>query len=94
LALCGGDWVNCSLARPLTLCPFVAGVGLVTRKMGNAISPVVELVKNGDKYTLRTTSTFKNTEITFANGEEIDEETADGRKVKVRNTPSKFNECH
>ncbi|XP_059478790.1 fatty acid-binding protein [Neocloeon triangulifer] len=58
------------------------GVGLVTRKMGNAVSPTVELVKDGDKYILRTTSTFKNTEITFANGEEIDEETADGRKVK------------
>jgi fatty acid-binding protein 3, muscle and heart len=61
----------------------VAGVGLVTRKMGNAISPVVELVKNGDKFTLRTTSTFKNTELSFANGETVDEETADGRKVKV-----------
>ncbi|CAB3369628.1 Hypothetical predicted protein [Cloeon dipterum] len=58
------------------------GVGLVTRKMGNAVSPTVELLQEGDTFTLRTTSTFKNTEIKFKNNEEIDEETADGRKCK------------
>ncbi|XP_077296413.1 fatty acid-binding protein-like [Arctopsyche grandis] len=59
------------------------GVGLVTRKMGNSISPVVDLKKEGDVYTFSSASTFKNTVITFKLGEEFDEETADGRKVKA-----------
>ncbi|XP_011313979.1 probable fatty acid-binding protein isoform X2 [Fopius arisanus] len=58
------------------------GVGLVIRKMGAQVSPVVELTKNDDIYTLKTTSTFKTSEIKFKLGEEFDEETPDGRKVK------------
>ncbi|XP_014474982.1 PREDICTED: myelin P2 protein isoform X1 [Dinoponera quadriceps] len=58
------------------------GVGLMTRKMGSSVSPVVELTENNGTYTLKTTSPFKNTEIKFKLGEEFDEETADGRKVK------------
>ncbi|XP_047097603.1 fatty acid-binding protein, muscle-like isoform X1 [Schistocerca piceifrons] len=58
------------------------GVGMVTRKMGNAVSPVIELTKDGDTYTLKSSSTFKNTVITFKLGEEFEEETPDGRKVK------------
>lgn len=61
----------------------VAGVGMLTRKVGNSVSPVVELTKtNDDKYVLSSNSTFKNTSITFKLGEEFDEETPDGRKVK------------
>lgn len=58
------------------------GVGMVLRKLGNSINPTVELSKDGDEYTLATTSTFKNTIIKFKLGEEFDEETVDGRKVK------------
>ncbi|GAB0091175.1 fatty acid-binding protein [Sergentomyia squamirostris] len=58
------------------------GVGMVLRKMGNTVSPTVELVKNGDEYTFNTTSTFKSTTIKFKLGEEFEEETVDGRKVK------------
>merc|ERR1712168_730304 len=36
----------------------------------------------GDTVTVKTQSTFKNTEINFKLGEEFDETTADGRKVK------------
>jgi hypothetical protein len=57
-------------------------VGLVVRKVGNSVSPVIELTKNGDEYTLTSQSTFKNTSTTFKLGEEFDEETPDGRKVK------------
>ncbi|XP_063223521.1 fatty acid-binding protein, muscle-like isoform X2 [Bacillus rossius redtenbacheri] len=57
-------------------------VGLVTRKMGNTVSPTIELKKAGDEYSLQTTSTLKSTTITFKLGQEFDEETADGRKVK------------
>ncbi|KAL0111823.1 hypothetical protein PUN28_013187 [Cardiocondyla obscurior] len=58
------------------------GVGMVTRKMGSSVSPVVEITEKDGVYTLKTTSPFKNTEIKFKLGEEFDEETPDGRKVK------------
>ncbi|XP_050428134.1 fatty acid-binding protein, muscle isoform X2 [Adelges cooleyi] len=59
------------------------GVGMITRKVGNSISPIVELNKgDDDKYTLKSTSTFKNTSTVFKMGEQFDEETLDGRKVK------------
>ncbi|XP_043286199.1 fatty acid-binding protein, muscle-like isoform X2 [Venturia canescens] len=58
------------------------GVGLVTRKMGASVSPTVELTENDGVYTLKTLSTFKNSEIKFKLGEEFDEETPDGRTVK------------
>ncbi|XP_043253453.1 probable fatty acid-binding protein isoform X1 [Colletes gigas] len=58
------------------------GVGLMVRKMGSSVSPVVELTENNGLYTLKTTSPFKNSEIKFKLGEEFDEETPDGRKVK------------
>jgi len=58
------------------------GVGLVTRKMGNTVSPVIELTDNNGEYTLTSNSTFKNTVTKFRLGEEFDEETPDGRKVK------------
>lgn len=57
-------------------------MGMVTRKMGATVSPVVELTEKDGVYTLKTTSTFKNTEIKFKLGEEFDEDTVDGRKVK------------
>ncbi|CAL7936700.1 unnamed protein product [Xylocopa violacea] len=59
------------------------GVGLLTRKMGSSVSPVVELTENNGVYTLKTTSPFKNSEIKFKLGEEFEEETPDGRKVKT-----------
>lgn len=58
------------------------GVGFVLRKIGNSVSPTVELKKDGDVYTLVTSSTFKNSEISFELGKEFDEETLDGRNVK------------
>lgn len=55
---------------------------MVLRKMGNQVTPTVEVIKNGDEYTLNTTSTFKSSTITFKDGVEFEEETVDGRKVK------------
>jgi fatty acid-binding protein 7 len=63
------------------------GVGLVVRKMGKAASPVIELALNGDEYTLTSQSTFKNTTLTFKLGEEFEEKTPDGPKVKSLITP-------
>ena len=60
----------------------IAGVGLVTRKMGNSVSPVIELTEKDGEYSLSSNSTFKNSSISFKLGQEFDEETPDGRKVK------------
>merc|ERR1712098_994310 len=58
------------------------GVGLVMRKMANAASPALEITEADGKYTIKTTTTFKTTEISFKLGEEFEETTADGRVVK------------
>jgi len=55
---------------------------MVTRKMASTVSPIVELTEKDGTYTLKTSSTFKNTEIKFKLNEEFEEETADNRKVK------------
>lgn len=54
----------------------------MTRTIGNKVSPTIELNKEGDEYSLKTTSTFKNTEIKFKLGQEFEEDTPDGRRVK------------
>uniref|UniRef100_A0A1B6E1L0 Fatty acid-binding protein, muscle n=1 Tax=Clastoptera arizonana TaxID=38151 RepID=A0A1B6E1L0_9HEMI len=58
------------------------GVGFFTRKIGNAVSPVIELIENNGEYSLYSNSTFKNTVTRFRLGQEFDEETPDGRTVK------------
>lgn len=50
--------------------------------MGEKVSPTVELLENDGEFTMKTSSAFKNSEIKFKLGEEFDEETPDGRKVK------------
>lgn len=56
-------------------------MGLITRKAANAVTPTVELRKDGDEYNLVTSSTFKTTEMKFKPGEEFEEDRADGAKV-------------
>uniref|UniRef100_A0A673UCT8 Fatty acid binding protein 3 n=1 Tax=Suricata suricatta TaxID=37032 RepID=A0A673UCT8_SURSU len=58
------------------------GVGFATRQVANMTKPTTIIEKNGDKITVKTQSTFKNTEISFELGVEFDETTADDRKVK------------
>ncbi|XP_005301572.1 fatty acid-binding protein, adipocyte-like [Trachemys scripta elegans] len=58
------------------------GVGFATRKMAGVAKPNVIISTNGDVITIKTESTFKNTEISFKLGEEFEETTADDRKVK------------
>lgn len=62
------------------------GVGMVMRKMGNSVNPQVTITKDGDKFTVKAASTFKSTEFSFEMGQEFDETTADGRKVKTTMT--------
>nr|KAG5691357.1 hypothetical protein BaRGS_033406 [Batillaria attramentaria] len=62
-----------------------AGVNFVLRKVGNSITSYEQWSKNGDEWSLHITSTFKSKLLKFKLGEEFDEETMDGRKVKVSN---------
>lgn len=58
------------------------GVGFATRQVGSMTKPTTIISVEGDTVTLKTQSTFKNTEINFKLGQEFDETTADDRKVK------------
>uniref|UniRef100_A0A6Q2YKA3 Cytosolic fatty-acid binding proteins domain-containing protein n=1 Tax=Esox lucius TaxID=8010 RepID=A0A6Q2YKA3_ESOLU len=59
------------------------GVGFATRQVGSMTKPTTIIEVAGDTVTLKTQSTFKNTEINFKLGQEFDETTADDRKVKM-----------
>uniref|UniRef100_A0A8V5GEQ5 Cytosolic fatty-acid binding proteins domain-containing protein n=1 Tax=Melopsittacus undulatus TaxID=13146 RepID=A0A8V5GEQ5_MELUD len=59
------------------------GVGFATRQVAGFTKPTTIIELDGDKVTVKTQSTFKNTEISFKLGEEFDETTADDRHVKV-----------
>jgi len=58
------------------------GVGMVMRKMAASATPVTDIVQTGDDWNIKTSTTFKTTDIKFQLGKEFDEETADGRKCK------------
>ena len=60
------------------------GVGFMLRKLGATTKPNVKFEKQGDVWTFSTISAIKTIVITFKLNEEFDEETADGRKVKVK----------
>jgi len=57
---------------------------MVQRNLADKTKPVVEITLDGDEYTMKTKTALKNTEITFKLGVEFEEETADGRRAKVR----------
>ncbi|NXB81211.1 FABPH protein, partial [Donacobius atricapilla] len=59
-----------------------SSVGFATRQVAGFTKPTTIIELDGDKVTVKTQSTFKNTEITFKLGEEFDETTADDRHVK------------
>ena len=58
------------------------GVGFATRKVAGMAKPTLIISVNGDVATIRSESTFKNTEISFKLDQEFDEVTPDDRKVK------------
>uniref|UniRef100_A0A8C8TBP4 Fatty acid binding protein 9, testis n=1 Tax=Peromyscus maniculatus bairdii TaxID=230844 RepID=A0A8C8TBP4_PERMB len=58
------------------------GVDFAARNAAGLVKPSVSISLNGEKVTIQTESSFKNTEISFKLGEEFDETTADSRKVK------------
>ncbi len=56
---------------------------MIQRNLAEKAKPTVEISESNGRYTLKTLTALKNTEINFALGEEFDESTADGRKSKV-----------
>lgn len=52
------------------------------RKIAGTLSTTVQLVKNGDEYSLKTSMLLLTTSQKFKLGEEKDVTTTDGRKVK------------
>lgn len=58
------------------------GVGMIQRNLAEKAKPTVEISESNGRYTLKTMTALKNTEINFALGEEFDETTADGRQSK------------
>ncbi|KAF3707495.1 Fatty acid-binding protein [Channa argus] len=58
------------------------GVGLATRKLGNMTKPTTIISLDGDTLTIKTQSTFKNTDLSCKLGQAFNETTADGRNVE------------
>jgi len=59
------------------------GVNFVLRNLAKTSTPVVEIAKSGDEFTLKTTTTFKTSEIKFKLGEDFEETRMDGKKVRT-----------
>ncbi|NWQ71755.1 FABP5 protein, partial [Neopipo cinnamomea] len=59
------------------------GVGMAMRKMGSMAKPDVYIIKDGDKITIKTESTFKTSQFSFKLGEKFEENTLDGRKTQT-----------
>nr|WPK49583.1 FABP1 [Batillipes sp.] len=57
------------------------GVGMVMRKLGANAKPEMVIVRDGDKFTFTTKTTFKTTVLSFELGKEFAENTFDGREV-------------
>lgn len=57
-------------------------MGFATRKVAGMAKPTLIISLNGGVVTIKSESTFKNTEISFKLGQEFDEITPDDRKVK------------
>lgn len=58
------------------------GVGMIQRNLAEKAKPTVEISESGGRWTMKTLTDLKSTEISFALGEEFDESTADGRQSK------------
>lgn len=49
------------------------GVNFILRKAGNMVTPTVIISNEGDKWSIKIRSTFKNTDDDFVIGEEFDD---------------------
>jgi fatty acid-binding protein 3 len=58
------------------------GVGLMTRKLGATVKPVMTVTVNGSHWSIVSESTFKTITMEFDLDKEFDETTPDGRQMK------------
>nr|WLG17460.1 fatty acid-binding protein B [Brachionus koreanus] len=58
------------------------GMGMIMRKAATSFKPTSIISRDGNKWTLKSVSTLKTTEITATEGVEFDEKTPDDRNVK------------
>ncbi|CAL8110255.1 unnamed protein product [Orchesella dallaii] len=59
------------------------GVAVIQRTMASKVTPTMTWINEGGKWTQKTKTTLKSFQIVFTEGEEFDEELADGRKCKA-----------
>lgn len=66
----------------------VSGVNVMLRKIAvkAASKPQVEITQDGEKLSIKTSTTVRTTHITFTVGQEFNESTVDGRPCTVRST--------
>lgn len=57
------------------------GVGFALRKMGASATPTLTVTRDGDKFNIKTETTFKTSVLEFELGKEFKETTMDGREV-------------
>ncbi|XP_014374528.1 fatty acid-binding protein, epidermal, partial [Alligator sinensis] len=70
------------------------GVNMAMRKMGSMAKPDVHICKDGDTITVKTESTFKNSQFSFKLNEKFEENTLDGRKTQTLITLTDDNTLH
>ncbi|XP_019405243.1 PREDICTED: myelin P2 protein-like [Crocodylus porosus] len=70
------------------------GVSMAMRKLGSMAKPDVYISKDGDTITVKTESTFKNSEFSFKLNEKFEELTLDGRKTQTLITLTDDNTLH
>ena len=56
-------------------------VNMLLRKAATVSTPVMEVAKEGDVWSIKTSTTLKSMELKFEIGKEFEETTADGREV-------------
>jgi len=80
-----GKW-NMESSENFDLYMQAVGVNKIMAGLGSTAKPTVIISIEGDVWTLKTQTTFKKSKIEFKLGEEFDEETVDGRKMKTTMT--------
>uniref|UniRef100_A0A8C4R6Q1 Cellular retinoic acid binding protein 2, b n=1 Tax=Eptatretus burgeri TaxID=7764 RepID=A0A8C4R6Q1_EPTBU len=58
------------------------GINVMLRKMAATAKPTVEIRQNGESFYIKTWTSIRSTEISFVVGQEFEEETMDGRRMK------------
>ena len=66
------------------MCVTTLGIGFAQRQIGKLVTSYEEITQDGDTWTISIQASVKHGSVTFKLGEEVEETTPDGRKVRVR----------